>query len=175
MTDFLKAQDIPCLYNVDTRAITRHIRSLGAMKGVLVPEGTSQEQIDALMQGEIPRDVVKIVTTPEVYRMENAGGPHVVVMDFGIKQHILESLHGIGCDLTVVPAYTKADEIMALNPDGIFLSNGPGDPKDLPEIIEVVREIAGKKPTFGICLGHQLLSLAFGADTYKLKFWSSWF
>lgn len=76
--------------------------------------------------------------------MENPGGPHVVVMDFGIKQHILDSLHGIGCDLTIVPADTKADEIMALNPDGIFLSNGPGDPKDLPEIIEVVREIAGK-------------------------------
>ena len=170
LAEFLKAQDIPCLYNVDTRAVTRHIRSLGAMKGVLVPETATQEEIDALMKNEIPKEVVKIVTTPKTYKMENPGGPHVVVMDFGIKQHILDSLHGIGCDLTIVPADTKADEIMALNPDGIFLSNGPGDPKDLPEIIEVVREIAGKKPTFGICLGHQLLSLAFGADTYKLKF-----
>ena len=167
LAEFLKAQDIPCLYNVDTRAVTRHIRSLGAMKGVLVPETATQEEIDALMRNEIPKEVVKIVTTPKTYKMENPGGPHVVVMDFGIKQHILDSLHGIGCDLTIVPADTKADEIMALNPDGIFLSNGPGDPKDLPEIIEVVREIAGKKPTFGICLGHQLLSLAFGADTYK--------
>ena len=170
LAEFLKAQDIPCLYNVDTRAVTRHIRSLGAMKGVLVPETATQEEIDALMRNEIPKEVVKIVTTPKTYKMENPGGPHVVVMDFGIKQHILDSLHGIGCDLTIVPADTKADGIMALNPDGIFLSNGPGDPKDLPEIIEVVREIAGKKPTFGICLGHQLLSLAFGADTYKLKF-----
>lgn len=170
LSDFLKRNDIPCLYNVDTRAITRHIRSAGSMKGVLVPEGTSQEEIDALMKPEIPRDVVSVVTTEKTYKMENAGGPHVVVMDFGVKRHILESLHNLGCDLTIVPAFTKAEEVLALNPDGIFLSNGPGDPKDLPEIIEEVKKLAGKKPTFGICLGHQLLSLAFGANTFKLKF-----
>ncbi len=170
LTEFLKREDIPCLYNVDTRAVTRHIRSAGSMKGVLVPETATQEEIAALMKNDIPREVVKIVTTPETYKIENAGGPHVVVMDFGIKKHILDSLHDIGCDLTVVPAFTKAEEVMALNPDGLFLSNGPGDPKDLPEVIEEVKKIAGKVPTFGICLGHQLLSLAFGANTYKLKF-----
>jgi carbamoyl-phosphate synthase small subunit len=91
-------------------------------------------------------------------------------MDFGIKQNILNSLHNLGCKLTVVPADTKADEIMAMNPDGIFLSNGPGDPKDVPEVIEEVKKLIGKKPMFGICLGHQLICLALGANTYKLKF-----
>ena len=94
----------------------------------------------------------------------------VVAYDYGTKTNILRMLVDRGCKVTVVPAQTPIKDVIAMNPDGIFLSNGPGDPKDLPEIIEVVREIAGKKPTFGICLGHQLLSLAFGADTYKLKF-----
>ena len=171
LAEFLKAQDIPCLYNVDTRAVTRHIRSLGAMKGVLVPETATQEEIDALMRNEIPKEVVKIVTTPKTYKMENPGGPHVVVMDFGIKQHILDSLHGIGCDLTIVPADTKADEIMALNPDGIFLSNGPGDPETNVSIIKEIKKLSETDiPIFAICLGHQLMALATGADTHKMKY-----
>jgi len=169
LAQFLNDQKIPCLYNVDTRAVTRTIRSQGCMKGVIVSEDASQEEIDKLMTVPIKLDVVAEVTTPEKYVMEN-DGPNVVVMDFGIKQNILNSMHNLGCRLTVVPAYTKAEEILAMNPDGIFLSNGPGDPKDVPEVIAEVKKLIGKKPMFGICLGHQLISLALGADTYKLKF-----
>ena len=169
LAQFLNDQKIPCLYNVDTRAVTRTIRSQGCMKGVIVSEVASQEEIDKLMTVPIKLDVVAEVTTPEKYVMEN-DGPNVVVMDFGIKQNILNSMHNLGCRLTVVPASTTAEEILAMNPDGIFLSNGPGDPKDVPEVITEVKKLIGKKPMFGICLGHQLISLALGADTYKLKF-----
>ena len=169
LAQFLNDQKIPCLYNVDTRAVTRTIRSQGCMKGVIVSEDATQEEIDKLMTVPIKLDVVAAVTTPEKYVMEN-DGPNVVVMDFGIKQNILNSMHNLGCRLTVVPASTTAEEILAMNPDGIFLSNGPGDPKDVPEVIAEVKKLIGKKPMFGICLGHQLISLALGADTYKLKF-----
>ena len=169
LAQFLNDQKSPCLYNVDTRAVTRTIRSQGCMKGVIVSEDATQEEIDKLMTVPIKLDVVAEVTTPEKYVMEN-DGPNVVVMDFGIKQNILNSMHNLGCRLTVVPASTTAEEILAMNPDGIFLSNGPGDPKDVPEVIAEVKKLIGKKPMFGICLGHQLISLALGADTYKLKF-----
>lgn len=169
LANFLNGQNIPCLYNVDTRAVTRKIRSAGCMKGIIVSADAEKSEIDQLMNVPIKLDVVAEVTTLEKYVMEN-DGPDVVVMDFGIKQNILKSLHDLGCRLTVVPADTKADEILAMSPDGIFLSNGPGDPKDVPEVIQEVKKLIGKKPMFGICLGHQLISLALGADTYKLKF-----
>ena len=142
------------------------------MKGIIVPEDASKTEIDELFNVPIKKDVVKEVTTPEAYEIksESGEGPEVVVMDFGIKQNILTSMHDLGCNLKVVPASTTAEEILAMNPDGIFLSNGPGDPKDVPEVIEEVKKLIGKKPMFGICLGHQLISLALGADTYKLKF-----
>ena len=172
LADFLTRQGIPCLYTVDTRAVTRKIRSAGTMKGIIVPEDASKTEIDELFNVPIKKDVVKEVTTPEAYEIksESGEGPEVVVMDFGIKQNILTSMHDLGCNLKVVPASTTAEEILAMNPDGIFLSNGPGDPKDVPEVIEEVKKLIGKKPMFGICLGHQLISLALGADTYKLKF-----
>jgi len=167
--EFLTVQGIPCLYNIDTRAVTRKIRSAGTMKGIIVPDDAAKTEIDELFAVPIKKDVVSEVTTPEIYTLDNQG-PHVVVMDFGIKQNILKSLHNLGCRLTVVPASSTAAEVLSLQPDGIFLSNGPGDPKDVPEVIAVIRQLIGKKPTFGICLGHQLLALALGADTYKLKF-----
>lgn len=172
LADFLTKQGVPCLYNVDTRAVTRKIRSSGTMKGILVPDAAVQTEIDELFAIPIKKDVVMEVSTPSTYTMEceEKTAPFVVAMDFGVKQNILHSLHEKGCRLTVVPAYTKAEDILKMNPDGIFLSNGPGDPADVPEIVEEVRKLIGKKPIFGICLGHQLLSLAFGAKTYKLKF-----
>ena len=167
--DFLTEQKIPCLYDVDTRAVTRHIRAAGTMKGILVPDDTPQAERDALLAVPIARDVVREATTTEAYTMEN-DGPHVVVLDFGVKRNILSSFHNNGCRLTVLPASATAEEVMGLSPDGICLSNGPGDPKDVPEAVETIKKLIGVKPMFGICLGHQLLALALGADTYKLKF-----
>ena len=172
LAEFLTRQNIPCLYDVDTRAVTQKIRSAGTMKGIIVPEDATQAEIDKLMAVPIKTDVVMEVTTPEPYIMEadNDAAPLVAAMDFGVKQNILNSLHALGCRLQVVPAGTKAEEILALNPDGIFLSNGPGDPADVPEIVEEIKKLIGKKPIFGICLGHQLIARALGAKTYKLKF-----
>ena len=139
------------------------------MKGIIVADDAAKTEIDELFATPIKKDVVSEVTTPTVYKMEN-DGPHVVVMDFGIKRNILKSLHELGGSLTIVPADTSAEEVLALQPDGIFLSNGPGDPKDVPEVIANIKKLIGTKPIFGICLGHQLLALAIGANTYKLKF-----
>ena len=165
---YLKENDIPCLTGIDTRAITRKIRVQGTMRGVIAPEG-EEEKARALIAGYEEHNQVAQVTTPETYVMDN-DGPHVVVLDMGIKRNILLSMHNMGFKLTVMPAFTKAEEIKALNPDGLFFSNGPGDPKDVPETIETIRQLVGYKPMFGICLGHQLLCLALGGDTYKMKF-----
>ncbi|EKU71604.1 glutamine-hydrolyzing carbamoyl-phosphate synthase small subunit [Selenomonas sp. F0473] len=172
LRDFLQKYHLPCLYNVDTRAVTRHIRSVGAMKGVLVSADASAEEIRHLQAAELPRDHVETVTTRETYVLETplADAPHIVAMDFGVKRSILQNINRIGARVTVVPSHTTADEVLAYDPDGIFLSNGPGDPQDVPQIVEEIRKLAGKKPIFGICLGHQLLALTFGAKTYKMKF-----
>ena len=172
LADFLTKQGVPCLYHVDTRAVTRKIRSAGTMKGIIVPDDAARTEIDELFAVPIKKDVVMEVTTPERYTLgsEQNDAPHVVAMDFGIKQNILTSLQQLGCRITVVPAGTAAKEVLDLNPDGIFLSNGPGDPADVPEIVEEVKKLIGTKPIFGICLGHQLLARAMGAKTYKLKF-----
>lgn len=169
LKDYLMKNNIQCIYGVDTRAITRRIRSHGTMKGVIVAADISEEEVAQYFAEPAITGQVKEVTTPEVYRIEN-DGPHVVVMDFGIKRNILRSLSKQGCSLTVVPADMGVQKILALKPDGIFLSNGPGDPKDVSYAIETIKELVGKKPMFGICLGHQLLALSLGADTYKLKF-----
>lgn len=169
IAQFLEEQDVPTLVGVDTRAITRRIRDNGVMKGVIVEAETSEEEIAALLAAEDVRDQIAQVTTAEKYTLGN-GKYHVAVLDFGIKQNILNYLQCFDCRLTVFPAYTSAEEILDVNPDGIFLSNGPGDPKDVPEIIENVKKLLGKKPIFGICMGHQILALANGLDTYKMKF-----
>jgi carbamoyl-phosphate synthase small subunit len=169
LTKYLADNNIPCIYEVDTRAITRRIRSAGTMKGVIVPAETSEAEVAKYFSAPPQMKEVREVTTPEVYRIENEG-PHVVVMDFGIKRNILNSLSKLGINLTIVPADTNAQDILQMNPDGVFLSNGPGDPKDVPYAIETIKELVGKKPIFGICLGHQLIALALGANTYKLKF-----
>lgn len=169
LEEFLDEQDLPTLVGVDTRAITRKLRNYGVLKGVIVPADMPQAEIDALMATPDIHDQIAQVSTPHIYTLGH-GKYHVAVMDFGIKQNILNYLQCFDCTLTVFPAYTGVEEVMRYNPDGIFLSNGPGDPKDVPEIIENVKQMIGKKPIFGICMGHQILALANGADTYKMKF-----
>lgn len=168
---FLAQHNVICLEGVDTRSLTRRIRQHGTMKGIICSDETGTEDLKALLRknaGDVPEHV-REVSTPQPYHLEGPG-PRVVVMDFGCKENILRCLHHYGCDLYIVPAWTGAKEILAYNPDGIFLSNGPGDPKDVPYALETIKQLIGKKPIFGICLGHQLLALALGADTYKLKF-----
>lgn len=171
LSEFLTTEKIPCLYDVDTRALTKKIRSAGTMKGVIVSEYTSQNTINEMMALPIRKNVVEQVTTPVTYTLDaRAGALNIVTMDFGIKKNILDALRKLNCKVTVVPAKTPAEAILALNPDGVFLSNGPGDPKDVPDVIREVRRLVGRLPIFGICLGHQILALALGANTYKLKF-----
>ena len=136
LEDFLIEQDIPTLAGVDTRAITRKIRNHGVLQGVIVPAEMPDEEVQKLLDLPAVRNQVEEVTTPEVYNM-GEGKLHVAVMDFGIKRNILKSIEAFGCRLTVFPASATAEEVLACDPDGIFLSNGPGDPKDLPEVIKM--------------------------------------
>lgn len=169
---FLQEQGIVGISGIDTRALTRRLRSSGTLRGIITTSEEPNEVLVAKAQ-QAPtlsgEQVVPAVTTKEVYQVPGPG-PKVVVMDFGAKHNIVRCLSALGCDLTVVPATATAEEILALNPEGIMLSNGPGDPKNVPYAIATVRELIGKKPIFGICLGHQILGLAFGGETYKLKF-----
>lgn len=156
--------------DVDTRSITRKIRSKGAVKCVISNEDLSLKELQAHLDSEeLKDDWMKISGTQEIIRMEGTG-PKVAVIDFGIKSNILRNLQARDCDITVFPYSATYEEIMASSPDGVFLSNGPGDPKAATEAIEIVKKIIEKKPTFGICMGHQVLALALGGDTYKMKF-----
>lgn len=169
---YLHANRIIGLAGIDTRALTRKLRNNGAMKGLI----TTIPQDEASLKAKLAKcppifgpDLVKAVTCPEPYQIPGKGSK-VVVMDFGAKTNILRSLSSFGFDLTVVPSETSAEEIMKLNPDGLMLSNGPGDPTDVPEAIKTVQTLMGKVPIFGICLGHQIIGLSLGGETYKLKF-----
>jgi carbamoyl-phosphate synthase small subunit len=159
---------------VDTRALTKHIRSKGAMKAMistidLDPESLVRKAKES--RGIVGIDLVREVTCGEPYLFDgDEGNPFCVVMDFGVKMNIPRMLRKQGCRVMVVPARTKASEILAMSPDGVLLSNGPGDPQGVPDIVEEIRKLFGKVPIFGICLGQQLLGLAYGGDTYKLKF-----
>ena len=169
LEQFLEAQDVPALVGVDTRAITRKIRDNGVMQGVIVPAEMPQEEVEALLNTPAVHNQVEQVTTKEVYTLGD-GKYNIAVLDFGIKQNIINFLLSFDARLTVFPAFTSPEEVKACNPDGVFLSNGPGDPSDLPEIIENIKQLMGKCPIFGICLGQQLMALANGAKTYKMKF-----
>ena len=190
--EYLERSGVPVISEIDTRAVVRHLRANGVMRGVL---STNVAEVDALvakarahkkMDGT---DLASMVSTMEMYTWssndarnatgdkllpiatEGTGGEmHVVAYDFGIKQNILRMLTRENCRVTVVPARTSAAEVLALNPDGIFFSNGPGDPEPLDYAQQNIRDLQGKKPLFGICLGHQLFGLALGGKTYKLKF-----
>ncbi len=192
LNSFLKRHGIIGIQGIDTRAIVRQIRSQGAMKGILSTTDTDDESLIRKAQeapGLVGRDLVREVVPDgqcewndplgplgrpldlqETAEAGVADGPHVVALDFGMKWNIARYLRQLGCRVTVVPGTTTADEILAMNPDGVFLSNGPGDPEPLTYAIETIQALLGRKPVFGICLGLQLLGLAFGGKTYKLRF-----
>lgn len=169
LSSMMERMNVVGVADVDTRSITKIIRNSGTMKCVISNEDLTIEELQQYIDKCNKTNFVKEVSTKEIYRIEGKGHK-VVLMDFGAKANIIENLKARNCDITVVPYNTSFEKIMELNPDGVMLSNGPGDPKDVPQTVEVVKKIVKCKPTFGICLGHQILALAFEGDTYKMKF-----
>jgi carbamoyl-phosphate synthase small subunit len=181
LDEYLKHYAVVGISDIDTRQLTRHLRDHGAQMGMIT---TSDEPVDVLMQrlktGKqlVGRDIAREVTTTEHYdwpldediNHEQPSAFKVAVYDFGVKFSILRALFQHGCALRVFPAGTSAEEVLGWHPDGIFLSNGPGDPEPVAYAVDTVKALLGKKPLFGICLGHQILGLALGAKTSKLKF-----
>ncbi|HEU5458797.1 MAG TPA: glutamine-hydrolyzing carbamoyl-phosphate synthase small subunit, partial [Terracidiphilus sp.] len=188
--EYMERYAVPVLAEIDTRALVRHLRTHGVMRGVISTKETDADKLVARakairkMDGT---DLARVVSTKTQYTFDassarnQAGDPllptaedkpllHVVAYDFGMKQNILRMLVREGCRVTVVPAETRADEVLELKPDGVFLSNGPGDPEPVDYAVQAIREMMGRVPVFGICLGHQLTGLALGGRTYKLKF-----
>lgn len=173
LEEFLKEHSIIGIQGIDTRALTRRLRSFGTMGGIITTDEIKKDKLVELAQkasvlsGE---DLAAQVSTREPYTIAGGQERTVVVMDFGVKRNIVRWLANLGCTVTVVPAQTSAEEILKYHPDGIMLSNGPGDPKGVLYAVETIKKLLGKKPILGISLGHQLLGLALGADTYKLPF-----
>jgi carbamoyl-phosphate synthase small subunit len=187
--EYLERFGIPVLADIDTRALVRHLRDHGVKRGVI---STSETDVDKLIAKarSIPKmdgtDLARVVTTKDCYDWSQPPivpgsvwgqvsdlpqpWPHVVAYDFGIKHNILRMLTGECCRVTVVPATTSAADVLALKPDGIFLSNGPGDPEPVTYAQQSIRDLMGRRPIFGICLGHQLIGIALGGRTFKLKF-----
>jgi carbamoyl-phosphate synthase small subunit len=189
LSDYLNSYRIMGVEGIDTRAITKHIRLVGAMKAVLSTEDFNRDRLIEKAKsspGLIGRDLVKEVTCKNLYPWISGNvsefsshqplpstvrfRPKVIALDYGVKYNILRSFCDLNCEVNVLPASSSAEFILSLHPDGILLSNGPGDPEGVPYAIETVRELIGKKPILGICLGHQLLGLALGGKTFKLKF-----
>lgn len=168
---FLKQNKIMGIEGVDTRALTKILRDHGTMKGIITTrcKDLSDKQIQLKFESLNNRNVIKECTIKEKYEIPGKG-THIAFVDMGAKRGILRDFKARGCKITVFPAFTTAEEILAVNPDAVFLSNGPGDPKDVPEIIETVRNLVGKKPILGVCMGNQLINLALGGDTKKMKF-----
>lgn len=188
--EYMERHQVPVLAEIDTRALVRHLRDNGVMRGVISTQTTDVDSLVAKARA-IPKmvgtDLAKVVSTKVAYTFDEldprnqSGDPllppamdapklHVVAYDFGIKKNILRMLTREGCNVTVVPAQTSAEDVLALKPDGVFLSNGPGDPEPVEYAVNAIRGMMGRVPVFGICLGHQLCGLALGGKTYKLKF-----
>lgn len=183
---YLKEQNVLGIEGVDTRAITLRLRETGCLNGTISTDDSlsDDELLEMAKSFDIEgKDLISTVTTAEPYEWKDStdeewefagdGGAQrvkVVAYDFGVKRNILRRLASYGCDITVVPASFPADEVIAMNPDGVFLSNGPGDPSAVPYAVENTKKLVGKYPIFGICMGHQVLGQALGGSTYKLKF-----
>lgn len=192
---YLNRHQIPVIWDIDTRALVRHIRSLGAMRGVVATDGTPGEQLiqeakklPKMAGQELASRVscskayswdkgsIELASAPWTEQSASAGTQQetrrfrVAAYDYGIKQNILRMLIDHHCEVLVVPAQTSAEEVLGLGPDGVFLSNGPGDPEPVDYAVGNIRKLIGKVPVFGICLGHQLCGLALGGKTFKLKF-----
>lgn len=194
LSDYLAESKVIGIDDIDTRALTKHLRSVGAMRSCLTTELSEEEAVKTAQESDsmLGADFVKEVTTSKSYHWEGESRPwtipsvsqgiagnyvdlpearyKIVAYDFGIKRNILRCLRQEGFDVTVVPATTSAQDVLAMKADGVFLSNGPGDPASLDYVHAEVRELIGRTPLFGICLGHQLLTHACGGKTYKLKF-----
>lgn len=191
LSEFLNVWGVVAIESIDTRALVRRIRSQGAMRGVLSTKDLDDDSLVAKAKaspGLVGRDLVREVMPDmpcdwresvsewthlgngEEGRTKKEGGPHVVALDFGMKWNIPRHLYDQGCQVTILPGTSTAEEVLAQQPDGVFLSNGPGDPEPLDYAAATIRDLLGKQPIFGICLGHQLLSLACGAKTFKMKF-----
>jgi carbamoyl-phosphate synthase small subunit len=188
--EYMERYAVPVLAEIDTRALVRHLRTHGVMRGVISTKETDAQKLverARAIRKMDGTDLARLVSTKSVYHFDRddsrnqSGDPllpgceqkpplHVVAYDFGIKQNILRMLAREGCRVTVVPAETAADDVLGLKPDGVFLSNGPGDPEPVDYAVKAIRNLMGRVPVFGICLGHQLCGLALGGRTYKLKF-----
>ena len=172
LSGVMKKHGIPGIYGIDTRKLNRSIRDYGSRKVLITDVSTTLERgLTILRTTNILSDAVSRVSCDKIMS-SSAEKPqyHVVAIDCGMKMNIVRSLNKRGCNVTIVPWNTPEEKITALDPDGIFISNGPGDPTDVPQTIETIKKLLGKYPIFGICLGHQIISLAYGAQTYKLKF-----
>lgn len=172
LSEVMEENDIPGIFGIDTRKLTRSIRDIGSRKVIITSIDTpTDEALKKVRETEIPKDAVSRVSCKKRWYSRTSNHKfNVVAIDCGIKLNIIRSLNARGCNVTVVPFNTTAKEVEFMKPDGVFLSNGPGNPEDVPEVIELIRSLRSKYPIFGICLGHQLISLAYGAKTYKLKF-----
>lgn len=172
LSEVLEENDIPGISGIDTRKLTRSIRDNGEIRGLITGIETSKEEaLEIIKNTQAAKDAVKKVSCRKRWYSRTSNHKYnVVVIDCGIKLNIIEKLKSRGCNVTVVPYNTPAKDIEFMKPDGVFISNGPGNPEDIPEVTETIKKLIGKYPIFGVCIGHQLISLAYGAKVNKLKF-----
>ena len=172
LSESLEEYNIPGISGIDTRKLTRSIRDLGSRRVLITaPDTPVEKALEVIAATPVPHDAVSRVSCKKRWYSRTADAKYnVVAIDCGMKLNIIRSLNQFGCNVTVVPYNTGVEEILYMKPDGVFLSNGPGDPMDVVKVIDTVKALRGKTPIFGICLGHQILSLAYGGETYKLKF-----